>query len=246
MKKTVLSNRLQAIAKMVTMGNTVADVGTDHGFVPLFLLENGYIPSAIAMDINKGPLEKAKRNFEKKGVEGVEYRLSDGLDKLMPHEVESIVICGMGGLLIKQILEKGYDVWQSCHEVILSPQSDIGCVRKYVLENGFCITKERMIYEEDKFYTIIKAKRGNEQTLYSPMEYQFGRMIEKGDEGIRNHFIRSEQNKLLRAYIHVQEEMISLLSNALVDQERLTKMTTRKHELAEELVFIEEFFRRTD
>ena len=103
-----LSKRLQAVADLVTPGSRLADVGTDHGYVPIWLYEQGIIPSAIAMDLREGPLNRAKENIAVHDLsDGITVRLSDGLEKLLSGEADSIVIAGMGGMLVKKILFPG-------------------------------------------------------------------------------------------------------------------------------------------
>ena len=105
-----LSDRLQAVASMVTENSRLADVGTDHGYIPIYLCEMGKIPSAIAMDV-KGPLLRAKMNIERYHMqEKIRTRLSDGVLKLNPDEADSVVIAGMGGTLVMKILEEGKKV----------------------------------------------------------------------------------------------------------------------------------------
>ena len=102
-----LSKRLKAVAELVTPGMRLADVGTDHGYIPIYLTEAGVIPSAIAMDINKGPLERAKEHIREHGLEGkIQTRLSDGLKNLQMNEADCMIAAGMGGGLVIRILSE--------------------------------------------------------------------------------------------------------------------------------------------
>ena len=115
-----LSQRISSVASMVTAGNCLADVGTDHGYVPIYLYERKIIPRAIAMDVNKGPLERASLHIAESGMKGViETRLSDGLAALKAGEADSIVIAGMGGPLMIRILSAYPEVTASAKELIL-------------------------------------------------------------------------------------------------------------------------------
>lgn len=146
------------IAEMVTRGSRVADIGTDHGFLPIWLLQTDRVPYAIAMDVGKGPLEQAKANMQKAGVEErMELRRSDGLSALKHGEADSIVISGMGGILIRTILEQGEELAREAAELILSPQSDIPLLRTYLRTSGFRITDEDMTADSGKYYVVIKA-----------------------------------------------------------------------------------------
>ena len=109
-----LSKRLTAVADMITAGNSIADIGTDHGYIPIYMAQKGLTPKALAMDVNAGPLERACDNIKRYCVENiVSARLSDGLKKLNPGEAESIIIAGMGGLLTIRILSDCPDVSNS-------------------------------------------------------------------------------------------------------------------------------------
>lgn len=153
-----LSKRLLAVADMVTKGNRLADVGTDHGYVPIYLVKCGRIPWAIAMDVNKGPLARAEKNIAMHAAgQYIETRLSDGVQELRPKEVDSIIIAGMGGSLVIKILTEGEATCRSVDEMILQPQSDIAKVRYYLKEHGYQIIREDMILEDGKFYTMMKV-----------------------------------------------------------------------------------------
>ena len=135
-------------AALVTQGYTLADVGTDHGYIPIYLLQQKKIPAAIAMDINEGPLERAKEHIALYGLQAyIQTRLSDGVAALKPGEVEAVLIAGMGGGLVMHILKDGEKVCQSAKELILQPQSEIERVREFLREKGYTILAEDMVYE---------------------------------------------------------------------------------------------------
>ncbi len=154
-----ISNRLTTAAALVTQGYTLADVGTDHGYIPIYLLQQKKIPSAIAMDINEGPLERAKEHIALYGLQAyIQTRLSDGVAALKPGEVEAVLIAGMGGGLVMHILKDGEKVCQSAKELILQPQSEIERVREFLREKGYTILAEDMVYEDGKFYPMMKVQ----------------------------------------------------------------------------------------
>ena len=128
---------------MVTAGYTLCDVGTDHGYVPIALVQGNIIPKAIAVDINKGPLERANEHIRANGLtEQITTRLSNGLEAIHDGEVDSIVIAGMGGELVIHILTAGETVCRSAKELILQPQSEVSKVREYVRNTGYKIVDE--------------------------------------------------------------------------------------------------------
>ena len=153
-----LSNRLLTVASFVTEGNVLADVGTDHGYIPIYLLQEKKIPRAIAMDINEGPLQRAKEHVAQYGLEGyIETRLSDGVDALKAGEADSILIAGMGGGLVMHILNDGEAVCRQAKELILQPQSELERVRAYLWTNGYVILDEDIVLEDDKFYPMMRV-----------------------------------------------------------------------------------------
>ena len=174
--------RLCAIAGMVTKGNRLADVGCDHGYLSIYLVEERIVPSAIAMDVRPGPLSRARENISRYGLEDyIETRLSDGLTKLEPGEGDTLVIAGMGGPLMERILNEGAKVREGFQELILQPQSDLPHFRHFLSEIGWEIVREEMIKEDGKFYPMMKAVRreSGEQFAYTEEEAWFGPLLLK-------------------------------------------------------------------
>lgn len=191
-----LSERLLAVAGLVTPGLRLADVGTDHGYIPLWLTEQGVIPGAIAMDVNQGPLERARENIRNHGLEEkIETRLSDGVAALRPGEAESVVIAGMGGCLMIKILEEGAEVLQTVKELVLQPQSDIDQVRRYLYAAGYQITKEKMILEDGKYYPMMHVVHGIEEQL-SDIEYLYGPCLLKKKDACLKTYLEKEGRTL--------------------------------------------------
>lgn len=161
-----LSKRLQTIANMVTKGNRVADVGCDHGFVPIYLYRQGISPRLYAMDVRTGPLERAREHIEAYGLSSyIETRLSDGVAALKPGEADTLICAGMGGRLMARILTEGKDKILSMQELILQPQSEIAYFRSCLRSLGLKIIDEDMVKEEGKFYPIIRAIPGSSSDL---------------------------------------------------------------------------------
>lgn len=172
-----LSRRLEAVITACGRGKVAADVGCDHGFVALELVSRGLYERTIAMDIRKGPLSRAEEHVaEQRLEERVEIRLSDGLAELRPGEADTIVIAGMGGPLMQDILTKGESTAKAAAKLVLSPQSDIAAFRKFLIQNGYRITDEEMVLEEGKYYVILQAEPG-ECEPWSPEEYRYGKTL---------------------------------------------------------------------
>ena len=156
-----LSLRLSAIADLVTEGNRLVDVGCDHGYLPVYLIQQKKIPSAIAMDVRKGPLSRAQEHIQQYGLEEyIQTRLSDGLEGLKAGEGDTLVIAGMGGPLMERILTDGRSVRDSFSELILQPQSDIPHFRRFIQSEGWEITEEKMVEEDGKFYPMMRVVYG--------------------------------------------------------------------------------------
>lgn len=189
-----LSKRLMAVAEMVTPGKILADIGTDHGYIPIYLVLNQIIPSAVAMDIHKGPLERAKENINRYQLNAsIRIKLSDGLSAL-DEQVASLIIAGMGGALINRILHEGREKLLNISELILSPHSAISEVRQYLHSIGFQIILENMIIDEGKFYTIIKAIPGDE--VYSKdIYYTYGKYLLINKKPVLKAYLENELTK---------------------------------------------------
>lgn len=178
-----LSKRLQAVADMVPEKSRAADIGCDHAYVSLYLVQNHIAEKVIAMDVNKGPLQKAKENVEKYGCSDViDLRLSDGAEKLEPGEADVLLIAGMGGGLVQKILSERMEVVKECKALILQPQSEIANVRKYVTGIGFQIVEEKILIDEGKFYMMFRAEK--EETKAEIIEKENAEIKEKEDKKI--------------------------------------------------------------
>jgi len=204
-----LSKRLELVASFVEQGGRAADIGTDHGYIPIALVKRGAAEKAIAMDVRPGPLERAKEHIRQYGLEQkIETRLSDGAKGLAAGEADTVIIAGMGGELVIHILEGGRHLWESVAQWILSPQSELEKVRKYLEAREFDIVKEAMVEEDGKYYTVMKAVRkgkaldrtacdgGIRAGQMTEAEYLYGpRLIEQKDPTFLG-FLGREEGKL--------------------------------------------------
>lgn len=156
-----LSKRLMAIANLVPENSIVADVGTDHAHIPAYLIKNNISKKVIGTDISKGSLEKIIGYIKKSGYEKeIEARLGYGLEVLKPYEVNTVVISGLGGVLINEILDKDKNITNSITNFIFQPMLGVDELRKYLMNNSFEIIKEELVKEENIYYEIIFAKKG--------------------------------------------------------------------------------------
>lgn len=160
-----LSARLVAIARLIPKGKIVADIGTDHGILPVYLVSQGISPTAIASDLNKGPLEAAKKTVTEAGLSHkIKLRLGFGLETVEFAEADVAVIAGMGGGTISKIIEASGD---QCpvKELVMQPMGDSGQLREWLVRNGWKIIDEDIIEEGGRYYEIIYSVKGREQVL---------------------------------------------------------------------------------
>lgn len=185
-----ISKRLQMIAKCVPENTqTVADIGTDHGYIPIYLINNGMAKYCIACDINPKPLSNAKKNIDYYQMNNkIETRLGSGLSKLAVGEVDAIIIAGMGGMLIIDILQDDLELVKGVGLLILQPQLDVAPLRKYLHSIEFKIIDEKMLYEDGKYYTIIIAKPGKENA-YIEKDYLFGKKLIEAKDSVLKDYI---------------------------------------------------------
>lgn len=222
-----LSKRLQAVADLVTAGYIMADIGTDHAYIPIYLMEHGLNPSAIALDINEGPLGRAREHVEEKGMsDRIKLRLSDGLAELLPGEAESAVLAGMGGGLMIRILKNSPEITAGLKECILQPQSEIARVRAFLLEEGFLFIQEDMILEDGKFYPMMKVKTPSADQphaeSWSEVEIRYGKYLLEGRHPVLKEFLERE--------ITLKSEILKNL-----EKQNSKKAGLRTEELREEL-----------
>lgn len=190
-----LSNRMEGVIAMVTLHNSVCDVGCDHGFVSIALVERGISPKALAMDVNEGPLCRADKHISEAGLEHkITTRLSDGLKEYEKGEAQTLIIAGMGGPLIQDILSFDKEKSRSFSELILSPQSEIPEFRMFLSESGYEIKDEEMILEDGKFYVIIKAVPG-ERVMLTEDQLAFGPVLLEKRHPVLKEFLDNEANK---------------------------------------------------
>lgn len=204
-----LSPRLQAVAGLVTDGYRLADIGTDHAYVPIWLVKTGRIPGAVAADINKSPLQRAAEHISASGLDSqIETRLSDGFSALSRGEVQSAVLAGMGGGLMIRILKEGSRVVECLEECILQPQSEIEKVRAFLLEEGFLFLEEDMVADDGKYYPMMKVKpwRGKPETekekngsekggnqIWTEEELRYGKLLLEQRNPVLREFLERER-----------------------------------------------------
>ena len=178
-----VDNRLQRIAGMIRRGDTVADIGTAHAYLPVFLVKEKIASHVFACDVSDGPLENARVNIEKSKVSGITLRKGDGLSAVKPFEADTFVLAGMGGDLISKILADAPWIKDNRYELILQPMTSVEDLRAYLCKNGFSVVAERAVRSAGRIYTVIKAIYTGVITECDPLFYYIGRLGENiGDE----------------------------------------------------------------
>ncbi|MCI5857378.1 MAG: class I SAM-dependent methyltransferase [Agathobacter sp.] len=230
-----LSKRMETIASMITPGGVLADVGTDHGYIPIYQVQLHRNPHAIAMDLRKGPLERAREHIGQYGLTGqIETRLSDGVAALKPGEADSIVIAGMGGELILHILGEGETVCRQAKELILQPQSEIAAVRRCLREQGYCINAEDMVVEDGKYYPMMRVCwRGLSKKDELPGDGNTDKPSVLED--LYGPFLLRNAHPVLQQYLCYQREQLLTILKELKKQPDSEKIRGRMLQLEQQL-----------
>jgi len=160
LRKLELSSRLRLLADWVRPGARLADVGTDHAYLPVWLRLHGRVVSAIACDLREGPLNRARETGRSYGADGIDYRLGNGLEIVSPEEADTVVIAGMGGENIAAILARAPWTAEGGHTLLLQPQSRAETLRAFLAENGYVIRREALVEDRGTLYPVMEAVGG--------------------------------------------------------------------------------------
>lgn len=222
---------MQAVASMVTAGNRLADVGTDHGYVPIVLVQEGKVPEAIAMDINAGPLERANEHIAENHLQDkIRTIQCDGLAGLKPGEADTILIAGMGGELVIHILSEGETVCRAAKELVLQPQSELHKVRSYLRMNNYRIVDEDMILEDGKYYPMMRVVTDYHNDCWDKMEAS---VVAACD--IYGPLLLKNGNPILRKYLVREFRQLQNICSSLENQPQTEGIIRRKAELMDKM-----------
>lgn len=218
----VLKGRLGLLAGMVPECGCLCDIGTDHAYVPVYLVKKGVCERAIASDVRKGPVETARKNVEKNALtDRIEIRLGSGLDPIMENEADCIVIAGMGGLLIKEILKKGISKAKNAEAIILQPMNAIELLRKWLYENGFEIYDEGLSEEGRKIYNVLAARYTGRITHDEEIFYHIGRILIEKKDTLLKKYIAIRQRTLSRIIKEIRSNCDGCENHTLLKYEKL-------------------------
>ena len=216
-----LSNRLQAVARPIPAGLRVADVGTDHGYLPVYLVVNDIAPKVIASDRGKRPLDSARQLISLLSLENqIDVRLGDGLSVLQPDEAEVICLAGMGGVAIKEIISAGLPLAQAAKRLVLQPQRNVPAVRRFLVANGFKIVAEDLAEDDGFYYEIIAVEPGLMEL--TEQEADFGPLLLR------------DGHPLFKDFLILKETDLTQLLAAMADNNSKDSLQ-RKKQLEEEI-----------
>lgn len=223
------SKRIEFIVSNLEKVTTLADIGTDHGYVPLLALRNDLCEKAIACDINKEPLGKAKLNAILEGIDDkIDFRLGNGFEPLEVNEVEEVVIAGMGGNLIRDILEKDLDKVKSCNYLILVPAQNPEVLREYLYKNDYEIIKEDLCFDEGIYYELFKVRKAEgHATELDSIYYEISPMLLRSKHPVMKEYIDfkiEDYNKILGFIIDNSDSAIKRKEEVASKIEILSKM----------------------
>lgn len=227
--KLPISKRLLCCASMVQPGSRVADIGTDHGYLGIYLLQSGAARHVIACDLRKDPLENARRNAKLFGVDGaMELRLSDGLEKILPDEVDTVVMAGMGGDLIQKILSQCPWRKREGLQFILQPQSAGNVLRRWLCEDGFEIQREEPVQDGHFLYTVMDIRQGEPAPLTPGTEYASPALLASGSPLVGNYLARVENalQETVRGLTNAEKqrpERLAYFGQALLEIQEMRK-----------------------
>ncbi|PIC78539.1 tRNA (adenine(22)-N(1))-methyltransferase TrmK [Sporosarcina sp. P19] len=226
MNTNQLSERLAMVASFVPKNTVLADIGSDHAYLPCYLMNKGKIRKAIAGEVVTGPFEAATRNVELNGfADHIEVRLANGLQAIEDADnVETVTIAGMGGTLITSILETGKDRLTNVQRIILQPNLHAIAIRKWAVANGFCIVDEEILLEDSKIYEVLVLERGSAD--YSKTDLLVGPVL------------RRKQSNVFRA--KWEREMLEWqrVINALEHAEQTEEIKRKKENLQENMEIV--------
>ncbi|MDN5347969.1 MAG: tRNA (adenine22-N1)-methyltransferase [Clostridia bacterium] len=222
-----LSKRLAAVAAFIPSGCVVADIGTDHADLPIYLVKNKICPRVIAVENKRGPWLRARANIESCGLQGyIDLRLGDGLQVLRPGEAQVLVLAGIGCLTIQQVLAAGQDVWWSAHRLVIQPQNKWQELRLWLSAAGWRLTGEDLIYEGRHFYAVMALEPGPSPP-YSSLEWELGPLLV------------ARRHPLLLALVEKKIKKLEIIKRNLAGSHR-PSLNDRVQEIGEKLLQLEE------
>ncbi|ABG86576.1 SAM-dependent methyltransferase [Clostridium perfringens] len=223
-----LSKRLKRIAEHVDKCESVADIGTDHGYIPIYLVKEGICKKAIASDINKGPIEKAKVNVAFEGISNkVKCLLGPGLNPLKVGEVNGVILAGMGGNLTRDILLADIDKVKKYDFIILQPAQNPEVLREFLYKNDYEIIDEDLIKDEGRFYELFKVKynENSEKLVFEDeLEYEVSPLLREKGHPLFKEFIEEKINRCETILSFIKEDTEAAKKRKSDLEEKINKL----------------------
>ncbi|WP_423407427.1 tRNA (adenine(22)-N(1))-methyltransferase [Heyndrickxia sp. MSNUG] len=230
-----LSNRLEAVANNIPQGARLADIGSDHAYLPCNVVKKGIVPVAIAGEVAEGPYQSALEQVHSENLaEEISVRKGDGLDVIQPGEVDCITIAGMGGTLISNILDRGKTKLDGVNRLVLQPNVGSFSVRSWLIDNGWVLMKEEILKEDGKIYEILVAERGEPLRPYQHKNLEEGILFGPFLMGEKSLIFKEKWNQEKKNW----ERILSQLNDAVQNEETASKRIElkRKISMAEEVL----------
>ncbi|EOT2957797.1 tRNA (adenine(22)-N(1))-methyltransferase [Clostridium perfringens] len=223
-----LSKRLKRIAEHVDKCESVADIGTDHGYIPIYLVKEGICEKAIASDINKGPIEKAKVNVAFEGVSNkIKCLLGPGLNPLKVGEVNGVILAGMGGNLTRDILLADMEKVKKYDFIILQPAQNPEVLREFLYKNDYEIIDEDLIKDEGRFYELFKVKyneNSEKLVFHDELEYEVSPLLREKNHPLFKEFIEEKINRCETILSFIKEDTEAAKNRKSDLEEKINKL----------------------
>lgn len=223
-----LSKRLMKIASYVNYCEAIADIGTDHGYIPIYLVKNNKCSSAIASDINKGPIEKASTNIRFEGLsEKIKCLLGGGLKPLKVGEVNGVIIAGMGGNLIRDIILEDIEKVKLYDFLILQPAQNPEVLREFLYNNNFEILNEDLILDDGKFYELFKVKyneNAKKINVKDEISYEISSILLESNNSLVNDYIKSKIKKYENIITYIKDDTSLAKKKKDILNEKINKL----------------------
>lgn len=218
-----LDTRLFAAAELLGTGNTLADIGSDHAFLPIYMLKNQRIAHAIITDINDMPLKNSMDHVNQYRMQNYcEFRKGSGLEIIKDGDADLISICGMGGDLIATIIKNGIDTAKSAEKLVLQPMTNHALLRKNITEMGFRIIDEKMIRDRHLFYQIFSVQKGDEKQYKNEIDFEFSPLLRYNKDETMREYIQFQLRVQRKIFVQLQENnQLSLMNESLKKIDRM-------------------------
>lgn len=231
MNEEKLSKRLETVASYIPKGAILADIGSDHAYLPCYAFLNGIITRGVAGEVAEGPLQSAKKQIKKNNLDSkIEARKGDGLEVIQPNEVTCITIAGMGGSLIRSILDNGKDKLQGVERLVLQPNIGASTIREWLIENGWELIAEEILEEDKKIYEVLVAENGDPLNPYENKEQEI----------LLGPFLVKEKNAVFKKkWSHELKHWENIMSQLEIAEESPENLS-RKQELQKKITIVKE------